>query len=337
MMLRPIKKNLVGAIIIALALLLTNAIIASASPDSWRQEGWKTDFSKKSINYKEILSGGPPKDGIPSIDNPKFVATANVKDVKDTEPVIGIAINGDARAYPLRILIWHEIVNDTVGDVSVAVTYCPLCNSAIVFERKFEGRLLDFGTTGKLRNSDLVMYDRQTESWWQQFTGEAIAGSYTGKSLKSVPARLESFERFKTRYPQGKVLVPNQPGMRNYGRNPYVGYDSRSAPYPFFVGDLPKDINPMARVVVLKIGGKPHAFSLDFLRKKGEISVSDITIRWEKGQNSALDASNIHKGRDVGNVVAQRKTKDGLIDIVYDVTFAFVFKAFHPDLPIRNS
>ena len=103
--------------------------------------------------------------------------------MSETEPVIGLVVNGDARAYPLKILIWHEIVNDTVGGVPVTVTYCPLCNSAIVFERTVDGRVLDFGTTGKLRNSDLVMYDRQTESWWQQFSGTAIVGAMTGTKL----------------------------------------------------------------------------------------------------------------------------------------------------------
>ena len=163
------------------ALVLFAFVAASvpvgATPAQWRIEGWnKTDFNKTSIDFTEILSGGPPKDGIPSIDNPKFVELDKMSDLAGTEPVIGLEINGDARAYPLRILIWHEIVNDVIGGTPIAVTYCPLCNSAVVFDRRFEGKVLDFGTTGKLRNSDLVMYDRQTESWWQQFIGTAIVG-----------------------------------------------------------------------------------------------------------------------------------------------------------------
>ena len=118
---------------------------------------------------------------------------SEVKNLTDTEPVVGRIINGKARAYPLRILTWHEIVNDGLGSVPVIVTYCPLCNSAIIFDRRLDGKVLDFGTTGKLRHSDMVMYDRQTENWWQQFLGQGIVGEMTGKRLKTIPARLESF------------------------------------------------------------------------------------------------------------------------------------------------
>jgi hypothetical protein len=138
-----------------------------ANPEIWEIKWADTDFKKHSVPFKEILSGGPPKDGIRSIEDPKFIAVAKNKDLTDTEPVIGVVINGDARAYPLGILTQHENVNDVVGGVPVTVTYCPLCNSSIVFDRCLDGKVLEFGTTSKLRNSDLVMYDRQTESWWQ--------------------------------------------------------------------------------------------------------------------------------------------------------------------------
>src|SRR5262249_29463504 len=144
--------------------------------------------------------------------------------MSDNEPVISLALDGDARAYPIRILIWHEIVNDVVADTPVAVTYCPLCNAALVFRRTLDNRTFDFGTTGKLRNSDLVMYDRQTESWWQQFTGEAIVGVMSGGKLRLIPSRLDSFARFRQRHPDGRVLVPSNPNARKYGANPYVGY-----------------------------------------------------------------------------------------------------------------
>jgi len=327
-------------LIVVLALLIAlvaSSLSLSADPARWRMEGWKkTDFSKTSIDFSEILSGGPPKDGIPSIDNPKFVPLADVSGLADTEPVIGLEINGDARAYPLQILIWHEIVNDKVGGTPVTVTYCPLCNSAIVFDRRFDGKILDFGTTGKLRNSDLVMYDRQTESWWQQFIGAAIVGEYTGRELKGIPSRLESFANFKARHGNGKVLVPNAMNMRAYGRNPYAGYDTASAPF-LYSGEMPKGINPMARVVVVKIDGKPKAVSLELLRKKGRLELGSVMFSWHKGQNSALDTARISKGRDVGNVIVQRNTASGIEDVVYDVTFAFVFHAFHPKQPIINS
>ena len=300
-----------------------------ANPDRWKAEWPKTDFSKKSVDLREIFSGGPPKDGIPSIDAPKFVPVAEAErsGLKDREPVIAVAIKGDVRAYPLRILIWHEIVNDTVGGVPVAVTFCPLCNSALVFERLLDGRLLDFGTTGKLRNSDLVMYDRQTESWWQQFLGEAIVGELTGKRLKMVPVRIESFAKFKARKAAGKkVLAPDNPGMRRYGNNPYARYDSRARPYGFFRGKLPPGLPPLERVVV--VGKEAWAFSL--LKARKRIEVGDLVITWEVGQASALDSPIIARGKDVGNVVVQRKTKDGLVDAVHDISFAFAFFAFYP-------
>ncbi len=309
---------------------------AMAMPDQWRLQGWaKTDFSRSSVDFKEIISGGPPKDGIPSIDAPKFTSVEADSSIGPQEPVVGLEINGDARAYPLRVLTWHEIVNDTVGGTPVTVTYCPLCNSAIVFDRRLDGRVLEFGTTGKLRNSDLVMYDRTTESWWQQFTGQGIVGVHTGRELETIPSRLESFERFKRRHPKGRLLVPNDPAMRAYGNNPYAGYDSSKMPF-LYAGEMPKDVSPMARVVVVEAEGKPQAVTLALLRKQGKLTVGDVVLSWEAGQNSALDAREIKRGRDVGNVMAQRKTADGMVDVKYDVTFAFVFHAFYPNEPIRK-
>jgi hypothetical protein len=302
------------------------ATAASANPSLWKMEWGKTDFTKHSVEFSEIMSGGPPKDGIPSIDDPKFVALADVKDIAGTEPVIGFSHNGDARAYPLRILIWHEIVNDTVGGLPITVTYCPLCNSAIVFDRRLEGRVLDFGTTGKLRKSDLVMYDRQTESWWQQFIGEGIVGEMTGKRLKMLPARVESLANFRKRFKTAKILVPNHPGMRAYGRNPYAGYDSAARPF-LFRGEFPKGIKPMAYVVAV---GK-QAWPLELIRRKKTVTSGDLRLSWSAGQNSALDSRTIESGRDLGNVVVQKKDASGWRDAVHDLTFAFVFHTFVPD------
>ncbi|MCZ6466486.1 MAG: DUF3179 domain-containing protein [Alphaproteobacteria bacterium] len=325
---RPAKGRRGAALAVAAVLALPAA--AGANPMFWAGEWPNTDFSRHSVDLAEIMSGGPPKDGIPSIDDPRFVPVSEVTDLTDTEPVIGVTVNGEARAYPLGIITRHEIVNDTIGGVPVTVTYCPLCNSSIVFDRRVDGQVLDFGTTGKLRNSDLVMYDRQTESWWQQFSGQAIVGKMTGKTLKMLPSRQESFARFRARAPNGKVLVSNQP-FRRYGINPYVRYDS--APFPFlFRGDLPEGIAPMVRVVA--VGGE--AWSLPLLRKKGTIVRGDLVLSWEAGQNSALDTRVIRRGRDVGNVVVQRRDGNGFEDVVHDVTFAFVFHAFHPEGTIHT-
>ena len=303
---------------------------ALAAPgDRWQYEWPKTDFTITSVDFAEIFSGGPPKDGIPAIDDPQFAPIDEVE-LPDIEPVIGFGIGGDMRAYPLRVLMWHEIVNDVVGGVPVAVTFCPLCNASMVFDRRVDGQVLDFGTTGKLRHSDLIMYDRQTESWWQQFLGEAIVGSMTGKRLKLLPARIESFAKFRARAPQGKVLIPGFSLFRRYGKNPYEGYDSLSTPW-LFKGAMPANIAPLARVVT--VGGE--AWSLDLLRKTGRIEKDGMVITWEPGQASALDTAVIANGFDVGNVTVQRKNADGVMeDIPYGVDFAFAFNAFYPDSPI---
>lgn len=300
--------------------------MASELGDGLRAAWPRTDFSRHAVPLSEIMSGGPPKDGIPAIDDPRFVAVSEALGIGPDEPVIGLAIGDDARAYPLRILTWHEIANDMVGGVPVAVTYCPLCNAAVVFDRRLDGRVLDFGVSGLLRHSDLVMYDRQTESWWQQFLGEAIVGELTGRRLTILPARLESISRFRQRFPDGKVLVPSDPGLRAYGRNPYEGYDS--APWPFlYRGAYADPVPPLSRVVV--VGNE--AWPLELVQRRRSIRHGDLVITWESGQNSALDADQIAEGRDVGNIVVQRQIGDRLIDAVYDVSFAFAFRAFRPD------
>ena len=292
-----------------------------------QQEFPKTDFARHSVDLDEIKDI-VNRDWIPAVDNPKFVPIADVPDIGDQEPVVTLSLNGEVRAYPLRILTWHEIVNDRVGGVPVTVTYCPLCNSAIAFERTVAGVVLDFGVSGRLRNSDLVMYDRQTESWWQQFTGEALVGHYTGTMLKMLPVRVESYIRFQERSPQGVVMVPKNPGMRLYGTNPYEFYDRRGSPYSrMFRGPFPDGIAPLSRVV--QVG--EEAWSLDLVREKGIVQTDDLIITWQPGQASALDSMFIAQGRDVGNVVVQRVTEGVLKDAVYDVNFAFAFHAFYPD------
>jgi hypothetical protein len=305
------------------------AVPASADPVHRWIEAWpRTDFARSAVPLAEIRSGGPERDGIPSIDAPRFVAVTDA-DVPDVEPVVSVVVAGDARAYPLRILIWHQIVNDLVGGLPVAVTYCPLCNAAIVFDRRVDGRTVSFGSTGLVRHSDLVMYDRQTESWWQQYEGQGIVGAMAGVRLLAVPARLEAMGRFAERFPQGRVLVPPDETSRPYGRNPYTGYDSMPTPYNYD-GPLPEDIAPLARVV--SVGTR--AWSLALIRARGTVEVDDLLIEWTPGQSSALDAKHIADGRDVGNVVVRRRQGGGFVDVAYTVGFAFVFKAFHPDAAI---
>ncbi len=300
--------------------------------DLFSHEWPDTDFENRSIDLDEILSGGPPKNGIPSIDDPVFVPASGTDDLPDIEPVISVDVNGEARAYPLRILMWHEIVNDTVNGLPLTITFCPLCNTGIVFERDINDVVYDFGTTGKLRNSDLVMYDRQTESWWQQFLGLAIVGEMNGTRLTPYPSRLESFARFRERHPDGMVQIPNNESMRDYGSNPYAGYDSRQAPYPFFDDALPGNVPPLARVVRVD----DQAWSLALVQSEGRIEEGNLVITWEPGQASALDEREIAESVDVGNIVVQRRTDESLVDAVYTVDFAFAFHAFYPDSVIRT-
>jgi len=299
---------------------------AGADPAMWRAEWPQTDFSRHTVPFGEIRSGGPPKDGIPSIDRPAFKPVGEIADLGPKEPVITLVVGGEARAYPLRILTWHEIANDVIAGVPVAVTYCPLCNAAIAFDRRIDGRTLEFGTTGKLRNSDLVMYDRTTESWWQQYTGTGLIGAHAGRTLAMLPTRVESFERFARRYPTGQVLVPDNPGFRPYGVNPYTGYDTARRPF-LYSGKFPDGIAPMAYVVAVE----DEAWALDLLRIKGRIEAGDLVLEWEPGQNSTLDRPMIADGRDIGNVIVRRRAGATLADTTFHVTFAFVFHAFRPD------
>jgi len=324
-------KRFIATTLAAAALALA-AAPATAQVERWVAEGWQTDFSQSEVDFAEIRTI-IPADNIPSIDDPVFVPVTADLDLVDREPVIGIEINGDARAYPLRIMMWHEIANDTVGGVPVVVTFCPLCNTAIAFEREVDGTLLDFGTTGKLRFSDLVMYDRQTETWWQQFSGRALVGDYVGTRLPLVPVRLMAWEEFRAEHPGGQVLVPNDEDMRQYWRNPYVGYDSATAPF-LYDGPLPDGMPAMQRVLLVR-SDPLMAFTMALVEEEGEITENGVTIRWNPGQLSALDAVRFDESREVGGVEVVRVVDGEEVPVAHDVTFAFVLNAFEPFLDIR--
>ncbi|MBK0400845.1 DUF3179 domain-containing protein [Limibaculum sp. M0105] len=322
---------------LGLVALLAAATLATAAeaPAAWLREWPRTDFTRSEVAFDEIRSGGPPRDGIPSIDAPRFAVLGSMaRPPLPNEPVMSLEIAGDARAYPLSVLMWHEIVNDEVGGVPVAVTYCPLCNSGIVFRRVVAGEVTTFGTTGKLRHSDLVMYDRATESWWQQFEGRAILGARAGDVLAALPARLESFAQFATRHPDGTVLLPPAPGLRDYGRNPYVGYDRLAVPF-LYDGTYDGPGSPLMRVVA--VPGRAEAWSLDHLRARGRLEVDDLVLTLQPGQASALDSARIAEGRDVGTVTVERIGPGGTRGIVvHHVPFAFAFRAFNPGAPIHH-
>lgn len=304
----------------ALSLLLALLAGPAAAQDlpgrarGWQAEWPDTDFSQRAVDLKEIISGGPPKDGIPPIDAPAFVPMAEAAGwLGEDEPVVALQHGDEAKAYPLQILIWHEIVNDAIGGVPVSVTFCPLCNSALVFDRRVDGRVLDFGTTGKLRFSDLVMWDRQTESWWQQITGRAIVGELTGTELEILPAPLVSFRTFRDNFPQGRVLSRDTGFNRNYGANPYRRYDSPDNERPFlFSGEPDPRVPAMERVVNVQVGDEAKAYPYSELQRAGGV-INDvlggepIVVFFEAETRSALDDARIASSRQVGNGVAYKR------------------------------
>jgi hypothetical protein len=270
------------------------------------------------VDLAEIESGGPPKDGIPAIDRPRFVGAPVARAwLKAKEPVIVLRMGKDVRAYPLQILMYHEIVNDTVNGVPVAVTFCPLCNASIVFERRAADRALDFGTTGRLRFSDLVMYDRQTESWWQQFTGKGIVGHYAGTDLKRVPSEIVAFEDFIAAHPTGLVLSRETGYPRPYGRNPYAGYDRIDQPPFLFTGKKDDRLPPMERVLSVSAHGKHRLYPLSLLERHAvanhDFAGMPYVVFAKPGMASPLDSQRIEEGRAIPAATAFERRLEGRV------------------------
>ena len=287
-----------------------NAPWAASEIRGLRGQGWTTDFSTHAVALTEFQDGGPPRDGIPPIDHPRLVALASGdRFLTPHEPVIAVQVGGQARAYPEQILVWHEIVNDDLGGIPIAVSYCPLCNSAIVFDRHVGARTLTFGTTGKLRNSDLVMWDRQTQSWWQQFTGAALVGAETGARLRALDSQVLSWTQFKAAYPHGTVLSRDTGFQRPYGSNPYQGYDAVPTSRPqFYQGRIDPRLPPLERVAAVFAGRQAVVVPFSALAHHpvvgGSIAGRPVVVLYTPGVVSALDASSIASSRDVGTAGA---------------------------------
>jgi len=300
------------------------SVPVTAQDTGFARDWPQTDFGRVTINLAEVMSGGPPKDGIPALSDPSFISAATETRLEPREPVMTYAPAGlPARAYPIRYLMWHEIVNDVVAGQPIAVTFCPLCNAGMIFDRRLGGQTLSFGVSGLLRNSDMIMYDRETESWWQQAVGEGIVGRHAGDKLTQKVAWMESWQAFRAAHPDG--LVMDEPDwQRSYGQNPYVSYDSSIRPFLYEGENPPHGIAPLARV--LRVGNR--AWPLDRLRQAGTLREAGLIITWTEGQASALDSASIGAGREVGNI----RVRDGAgRDVVHDIPFAFAFHAFFPD------
>jgi len=273
-------------------------------------------FPDPLIDPAEILSGGPPPDGIPAIDDPKFERVSDVDWLADDEAVLAIEIDGDARAYPYQILTWHEIVNDTVGGVPVAVTYCPLCNSGVGFDRRVGDKVLDFGTSGRLYASNLVMYDRQTESLWPQLTGQAAVGVMTGTKLEFVPVFPVGWSDFREAHPDGWVLSRDTGHSRDYGSNPYLGYDADPERDPLFGAPTDDDrLFPLERVIALEGAGETVGVLRSLVEEARVLTETvggePLVLLFTEGQNSALEAASVAEGSDIGTVAVFDPTVDG--------------------------
>lgn len=272
-----IKKNTMKNLLLVILIFVTftacdsnsstETIENSQTPNTQKFHEFDVNLSKASIPLNEVLSGGPDKDGIPAINTPKFI---DIKSSLEDENGLGIflEIEGDQRFYPFSILVWHEIVNDTVGEKPVAVTFCPLCGSAIVFDREVEGQVLQFGVSGFLYESNLLMYDKQTNSFWSQVLGEAVIGDLTGRVLKMVEMQRLTLGEVREKHPQTKVLSNDTGYKRDYSNTPYGDYSkNEDLIFPVSVND--NSFHPKEMMLIVPLKKKWAAFPWDDLREAG--------------------------------------------------------------------
>lgn len=282
-------------------------------------EIWETDFSNSIIDLEELIVGIPisdPRDAIPPIDNPRFEAVSASDWIEDQEPGVLIEIEGDARFYPLSVMTRHEIVNDEIEGVPVAVTYCPLCNTALVFDRRFEGETLRLGVSGLLRNSDLVMWDDVTQTLWQQVTGEAIVGEHAGKSLTPLASAIVRWADFRDSHPDGQALSSNQLTGLVYGSNPYEFYSSRDRPYNFLSGEIDDRFPALERVVGISVNGIDKAYPFSLINEvrvvHDDLAGQEVVVFWGASDTAdALDSGLIADAIGIGTGIVYNPVVDG--------------------------
>ncbi len=280
------------------------------------------ELDNASIPVTEIFHGGPPRDGIPSIDAPQF-ERAEQAPWNDTDPVVGLTLGGISKAYPIGILNWHEIVNDHFGETPVVVSYCPLCGSAMAFDRRLDGQTVSFGVSGLRHNSDVLMYDRETDSLWSQIMAEAVTGVHKGRHLTQVPLTLTTWKRWREAHPDTLVLSQDTGMGRNYQRNPYAGYEQ--VPDTMFpVSFRAKGLHPKERVLGLNIGGEQKAWPFSALAQ----TASPVEDRLG-GQ-----LVRIEHDIDSGTVQAFGENAELLNSVVL---FWFAWSAFHPDTALFSA
>ena len=280
------------------------------------------DFSKHSVPVDEILSGGPPKDGIPAIDRPRFVSATKASGsfLDDGDRVLALVVNGKKKAYPLKILNWHEIANDRIGGRNVVVSFCPLCGTGMVFDAKAAGKQLNFGVSGMLYRSDMLLYDRQTESLWSQIKQEAVAGKLTGTRLQLIPSTQTTWGAWKKKHPDTLVLSTRTGYDRNYEQDPYEGYDtSRGVFFP--VGKIDRRYHPKEQVIGVELEGVTKAYPFSELAKvktpfKDKVGKKTVWVVYDSKSRTATikDAA----GKELPSVVA----------------FWFAWHVFHRDTQV---
>ncbi len=282
--------------------------------------GW--DFSRHSIPLDEIKSGGPPKDGIPALTAPAFVSaeTAGKGFLHGTDRVLGLYLNGKAKAYPVKILNWHELVNDELGGKKVLVTYCPLCGTGMVFDAGAGRERKLFGVSGLLYQSDMLLYDKATESLWSQIKSEAVTGELTGEKLTLLASQNTSWKDWKRRHPGTEVLSQETGYQRNYSRNPYAGYKESGTLF-FPVNHRSRVFSPKETVVGVEIDGIAKAYPFKELGErsgfiKDRIGKRRVTVFFDAVNNTAVVRD--EKGRVLPSVMG----------------FWFAWFAFHPETGI---
>ena len=316
----------------------------------------QTNGVKHLIPLDKIKGGGPPKDGIPSIDDPVFAKVQDSQFMSDSDTVIGLYINGEARAYPLFILVWHEIVNDTVGGVPVAVTYCPLCYTNQVFERVIDGQEVEFGTSGKLYNSNLLMYDRLTDSYWSQALGLAVKGELTGHELDLVPFDVITWGDWKELYPDTLVLTTDTGHIRSYATDPYGSYyteprimfpvehsDDRLHPKEIILGFEEDGIYKAFRqtdaeshVVINDVVGDSSVLVVSLYSENArafdrEVDGQILSFEYDADSDKIIDTLTNSEWNYEGLAVTGDYAGVQLQRIAYSPGFWFEWVAFHPD------
>ena len=350
----------VTLIVVIAAIVVTNfgpfPISNSVDVGKVVSNGSQIGLPKNIVPLNEIVSGGPPQDGIPSIDNPKFVSVSEAdKFLQDADQVVGLNVNGDIRAYPLQILVWHEIVNDNVGGTPVAVTYCPLCFTNQVFNRTVDGQTVEFGTSGKLYNSNLVMYDRNSNSLWSQALGQAIVGKQAGLKLDRIPFDVAFWREWKQLYPDTNVLSRDTGSNRPYGADPYGSYYSNNDLF-FPVSNKDDRLELKEIIVGLENGGQFKAYKLQQIQDTRVINdrigdkslalfslypfmvrVFDSTLdgqklefQYNKNSSKITDKETGSEWNFDGIGTAGPMKGKHLLRLPYDEGFWFEWVAFHP-------